>query len=316
MSKLHFTCAEELFGGMKKVPKTSEKKYSLPLFWDIERELSSFLTKFFSRVLKTTFFVSIGIFWWDLYFLRKNQFFRNLSKKVLAFCPKVLGAFVRIAFSASRKTLWGKIDFLKKKLFFLSFAKTEPKLISFLAKTILRASENCVIGVQRNTFGKNISLKKIPFRTGRELLAFRIYYTNRVVKTAFYVSRRTLRRDVLSQENKFSHLPTSSEEAPAFCRKVFEMFVTFTFPVSRRTFWGQTNFWRKKSFSHSQTLSYFFSACCQNNYAGFVKTVFYVHKRRFSVVKKIRKTVWKEKDSFLDTEREIFRLFFKVFTMR
>ena len=111
--KTAFYLSRGTFWWYEKCPEKVWKKYSLPLFWDIERNFSGFLTKLFWQGSRNCIFCVHRIILMRLIIFTKNSIFLGkLSKNISAFCPKVLEAFVRIAFSASRRTLWGKIYFV------------------------------------------------------------------------------------------------------------------------------------------------------------------------------------------------------------
>ena len=108
LSKLHSKCADNYFDDMKKNPKILKKDFLL-LFWDIEWQISGFLSKtFWQGCHNCNLYVHRDFFMRLLVITKKSFFEQKPSWNNWAFCPKVLEAFVKIVFSASRKTLWGK----------------------------------------------------------------------------------------------------------------------------------------------------------------------------------------------------------------
>ena len=135
------------------------KKVPLLSFWDIERNLCSFLFNKLRRVCQSYFLQSRGAFREKLIFSEKvfrNQF-RTFSARFLTFCEFILAAL-------SKRLLKGPEDYIQKKFFKKSFCSSilefERKKIQVMSWCFWQGCQNSNVRVQRNFYRKYNSLKE------------------------------------------------------------------------------------------------------------------------------------------------------------
>ena len=124
------------------------------------------------------------------------MFFSETDLQVISFLAKIIRrASQTCSIRVQKKTYKKNIPW--KKISILFFRPVE-KNIWPSGKNIPKACWNYILRVQRNNLRKIISGKKIiPSRTGRENFpAFWQLFFDGVVKTAFYLSSGTLKRNV------------------------------------------------------------------------------------------------------------------------
>ena len=168
------------------------------MFMDFERKQSGHLAKEFGRICKkkNNFYVFTGTFW-GLYSGKKTcNFlpFPDFERKSFRLSTKVSRRLMKIAFNVSTGTFWGVFE---KFTFSSSLSHYEKKNKSTFGEKLSLGLSDCY-GSQETWWGEFCFGKIIPiffnFQTLSEVLwDFCPKIFSRVVKSAFYIYRRTFR---------------------------------------------------------------------------------------------------------------------------
>ena len=181
--------------------------------------------KFFVKIVKTAFYVSSGTFrksclhWKDIFFL----FFRLSAQNFLQLS--------QLHGTCPEKDFEEK-DFFDKILFLYLFLHFERKFLH-CRRIFCRRCVNCTLGVQRNLLEKIVSLREnsdfneVFLHLKKESFWLLVKFSVKILKTAFYVSRRICWRKIFSSERNSVFNFLSEFGRKFFCRVVKTAFYMF-----------------------------------------------------------------------------------------